>query len=257
MSNPFYYFSIGHEGLAIEIWFNDVLLDTDPDGAFRDRQFLNNLYVLDGENSLKVKVGLPGQPPRKPESLDLKVGLHEVFSEEDSLPEPIAEITFPGTDIPSFPAVLDTTVQINSPFGKWSWEQGEVIDIEDPQTIPSVMNLLGKLHQTLSSRDIDTITNIMDVKARDMASAYFMPVEERLEGQRDFYREVFDDPQFEMEPLQSFDNLRFVPMAHGRLLLIEQKNGNSALESKELSEGYCFCLPVILAKFGNELKVVR
>ncbi|MDG5814619.1 hypothetical protein QA601_06000 [Chitinispirillales bacterium ANBcel5] len=256
MQDPHYFFSIEHEGLAVELWFNDILLDSDPEGKFKNRQFLNNLFILDGENTLKLKISLPGTPPRKPESFNLKAGFHIVQEESEELPDPIAELKFPGNNVPSFPAEIQTTFTVQSPFGKWLWEDAQEIDVDDPQTTSATVSLISSLHKALISQDLDKVTDILSSKASETARAYYIPSDDRLSDQRQFFQEIFNDSQFNMEPFKP-ESLRFTPMANNRLLFIEQKDGSSALESTELSEGYCFCLPVCLCKIDNEYIIIR
>ena len=59
-----------------------------------------------------------------------------------------------------------------------------------------------------------------------------------------------------MEPLKT-DDLELVAMGENRVFLLRHQDGAPALESKELSEGYCFTLPVYFSKINVEWKIVR
>jgi len=259
MANSFYLFTINHEGLGIELWFNDILLDMDKEGVFKNRKFPNNLYVIDKENTLKAKITLPGQPPKMPDNLDLKICLYEIEQQmlgDETLPEPVAELLFPGTEAPSFPAEIETTFNINSPFPRWQWQDAEVVDNSDPAVIQDCFSVISDLHQALSAKDFTTVSNMLSLKTQEMANAYYIPIDERIADQENFFNEIFSDSQFEMEAFNN-GNLTIIPMAQNRLFLVQQNDGNAAIESKELSEGYCFTLPIYVSKIDGVWKIVR
>lgn len=259
MADKFYLFTIGHEGLATELWFNGVLLDQDPDGVFKNRKFPNNLFVIDGDNSLKLKIRLAGQPPRMPESPELKARLYEIPPEDlnaTQLPEPLAELSFPGAEAPTFPAELDATFNIQSPFPRWAWQDAESLDVGDAATIRACLDPVSRLHQALGAKDLQTIMDLVSIKTEETAQAYYIPLNERLSDQQTFFEEIFADAQFAMEPYDA-GNMELVPMADDKLILVRQSNGDAALESKELTEGFCFTLPIYVSKVNGEIRIVR
>ena len=259
MADRFYLFAIGHEGLATELWFNGVLLDQDPNGSFKNRKFPNNLYVVEGENTLKLKIGLAGQPPRMPETPELKARLYEIPPEElnaNQLPEPLAELTFPGAEAPTFPAELETTVKIQSPFPRWSWQDAEPMDVSDGATVRECLDLVERLHKALTAKDLQTVMDLVSTKTEETAQAYYIPMNERISDQQTFFEEIFADAQFAMEPYDA-QNMELVPMADDKLILVRQSNGSAALESKELIEGFCFTLPIYVSKVNGEIRIVR
>ncbi|MDG5814620.1 hypothetical protein QA601_06005 [Chitinispirillales bacterium ANBcel5] len=254
-SEPIYFFSINHEGLAVEVWFNDVRIDSDPDGYFQNRRFANNLFVINGENRLRITIDLPKEQ-NKPENLNLTAGFHVVLEDVLELPEPIAELNFSGEDGSSFPAEIETSFEILSPFEEWLWETAREININDPKIVEGSVSVLSSLHDAMSSRDITKVMDLLSVRTREMSHAYYSCEEEAIVDQRTLFQDLFNDPQFNLEPLEP-ENLRFIPMANNRMIYIEQKDGSSALETKELSEGFIFSLPIYLCKIGEEFIVVR
>ena len=259
MANNLYLFTTEHEGLATELWFNGILLDEDPEGVFRDRKFPNNLYVIDGENTLKLKISLPGHPPRMPDSPKLSARLYEMGQESTDLtqlPEPIAELNFPGEEAPTFPAELETTVSIQSPFPRWSWQDAEPMDVSDGATVRECLDLVERLHKALTAKDLQTVMDLVSTKTEETAQAYYIPMNERISDQQTFFEEIFADAQFAMEPYDA-QNMELVPMADDKLILVRQSNGSAALESKELIEGFCFTLPIYVSKVNGEIRIVR
>ena len=64
MDPKYYRFTIVHHGYSLVIRLNDVIIDTDPQGVFRNRNFINNQYILDGKNTLTIEIGLAGDLPK-------------------------------------------------------------------------------------------------------------------------------------------------------------------------------------------------
>jgi hypothetical protein len=258
MQSKLYRFTIVHHGFSLVLRLNDVIIDTDPKGVFRNRKFVNNQYILNGKNTLSLEIGLAGEPPALPKDLALQCMVHELSEadlQNNSEPQPLLLLEFPGNEIPSFPAKISGEFSVVSPFGRWQWEDAEVLEVS-PEVTAELMDRVTKLHAALSSKDLATVRGMVDIKTREMAAAFYIDPAQRLTDQDTFFREIFNDSQFAMEPL-AIDNLEIIPMAHNRLFLIQRKGGEPALESTELSEGYHFSLPVTAAKIAGKWRVVR
>jgi hypothetical protein len=259
MTDKYYRFSITHHGFGIELRVNDVIIDTDPTGTFRNRSFVNNQFIVDGKNALKLTLGLAGNPPQMPRDLTLTCMVHELTEDQlggQNLPAPLTSLEFPGSQPPSFPAVLTAAFDVKSPFGRWAWQNAENIQEITPDEVVACANVLKKVHAALSEKDLTTLLPMLELKTAEMARAFYVPSPERAQDQEQFFKEVFNDSQFAMEPLKT-DDLELVAMGENRLFLLRHQGGTPALESKELSEGYCFTLPVYLSKIHNEWKIVR
>jgi hypothetical protein len=259
MPDKFYRFSLTHHGFSLELRVNDIIIDADPDGIFRNRSFVNNQYIIDGVNKVQLRIGLAGNPPQIPKDLTLACSVYECTADQlggNNLPQPLVLLTFPGKDVPSFPAALNGSFESKSPFGRWAWQDAERVEAVTPDDLLSCAALVKKLHAALSQRSLPTLLPMLSIKTAEMARAFYVPPEERRQDQEQFFRQVFGDSRFAMEPLKT-DDLEVVPMGENRVFLIRHLDGKPTLESKELSEGYCFTLPVITSKISGEWKVVR
>ncbi len=259
MPDTYYRFSLAHHGFSIELRLNDVVIDTDPAGTFRNRSFVNNQFILDGKNTVKLTLGLAGSPPKLPQDLTLACMVHELTADQlagPNFPEPLVLLRFPGSEVPSFPASLSGSFEIKSPFGRWAWQEGERVDNLTPADLLSCADLLGKIYGALSNGSFSALLPLLSIKTSEMARAFYVSVQDRSLDQQQFFRQIFDDSQFAMEPFKA-DDLEMVPMGKNRLFLVRHADGKPALESKELSEGYCFTLPIIVSKLGGEWTVVR
>ena len=255
MDPKYYRFTIVHHGYSLVIRLNDVIIDTDPQGVFRNRNFINNQYILDGKNTLTIEIGLAGDLPK---DLTLQCTVQELTEtdiQNNATPKPVLVLEFPGKQAPSFPAQISGEFKVESPFGRWQWEDAETLEMT-PEAAADLTGVIEKLHQALSSKDLASMRSIVDVKTREMAKAFYVDPAERLKDQEKFFSDIFSDSQFGMEPLKT-DDLDIVPMARNRLFFVRHKGGGVALESKELSEGYNFSLPVIAAKVSGKWSVVR
>jgi hypothetical protein len=258
MEPKFYRFTIVHHGFALVLRLNDVIIDADPKGIFRNRKFVNNQFILDGKNTLALEIGLAGEPPALPKDLTLQCMVHELSEadfQNDSAPQPLLLLEFPGKEIPSFPAKIEGDFTVKSPFGKWQWEDAETLDVT-PELTADVKDLVSRLHYALSDKALATVAGVVEIKTREMAKAFYIDPAQRLADQKVFFNDIFKDGRFAMEPLNTND-LEMVPMAHNRLFLAQHQGGAAALESTELSEGYNFSLPVMAAKISGQWRVVR
>jgi hypothetical protein len=185
--------------------------------------------------------------------------VHELSADQldgKNLPAPLAALEFPGSEPPSFPAVLRAAFDVKSPFGKWIWQDGERIQEISPDDVLACGNVAKKVYAALSQKDLAALLPMLELKTAEMARAFYVPGQERRQDQEQFFKGVFGDSQFVMEPLKT-EELELVPMGENRLFLLRHQGGAPALESKELSEGYCFTLPVYLSKIKGEWKIVR
>ena len=255
MDPKYYRFTLVHHGYSLVIRLNDVVIDTDPQGVFRNRNFINNQYVIDGKNTLTIEIGLAGDIPK---DLTLQCTVQELTEtdiQNNATPKPVLTLEFPGKQVPSFPAQISGEFKVESPFGRWQWEDAETLDMS-PDIAEDLKDVLAKLHQALSSKDLAAVRKSVEIKTQEMARAFYVDPAERLKDQEKFFNDIFSDSQFDMEPLKT-DDLDIVPMALNRLFLVRHQGGGVALESKELSEGYNFSLPVIAAKISGKWSIVR
>jgi hypothetical protein len=259
MPDKYYRFSVTHHGFSIELRVNDIIIDTDPAGTFRNRSFVNNQFIVDGKNTLKLSLGLTGNPPQIPQDLTLTCMVHELGADQldgKNLPAPLVALEFPGSQPPSFPATLTAAFDVKSPFGRWVWEDAERIQETTADEVFACASVLKKVHTSLSQKDLPGLLPMLELKTAEMARAFYVPGQERAQDQEQFFKEVFNDSQFAMEQLKT-DDLELVPMGENRVFLLRHQGVAPALESKELSEGYCFTLPVYLSKINGEWKIVR
>jgi hypothetical protein len=214
---------------------------------------------VDGTNTLKLTLGLAGSPPQMPKDLTLVSMVHELAPDQlggQNLPAPVASVEFPGSLPPSFPATLTASFDVKSPFGRWAWQDAQRIQETTPDEIFACASVLKKVHAALSQKDLPGLLPMLELKTAEMARAFYVAEEERRQDQEQFFQGVFNDSQFAMEPLKT-DDLELVAMGENRVFLLQHQGGAPALESKELSEGYCFTLPVYLSKINGEWKIVR
>ncbi len=259
MAQKYYRFSIVHHGFSIELRVNDVVIDSDPAGMFRNRAFINNLFIVNGKNTVTLSISLAGDPPQMPADLTLSCMVHELTEDQldgKNLPPPLALLEFPGKEVPSFPATLTAEFDVDSPFDRWFWEDAERVDEVMPDDVVACADVAKSLHGALEQKDLQKLLPHLEIKTKEIAHAFYIDPTQRAQDQQEFFKEVFNDPQFGMEPLNTED-LEIVPMGNNRVFLLRKSDGAIALESKELSAGYCFSLPIYLSKANGEWRVIR
>jgi hypothetical protein len=258
MTPRFYRFTIIHHGYSLVLRLNDAIIDTDPRGAFKNRSSMCNQYIIDGRNTLSLDISLAGEPPAMPKDLALKYMIHELTESDlasNNTPEPLLSLEFPGKEVPSFPARIEGGFDVASPFGKWEWESADRPEMT-PENAAEITGLLEKLHQALADKNLDAVVDIVKIKTLDLARSFYIDTNERLADQKNFFTRIFSDSQFAMPQLKT-DDIEIIPMADSRLFMVQHASGGAAIESAELSEGYCFSLPVIVSRISGKWQVVR
>jgi len=258
MPDSYFQFRVTHQGFATRLFLNDILIDSDPDGVFKKRNLLCNQFVTDGVNRVRMEISIPN-PPDLPKEMKLTIALYQLTDQQISsnqLPEPLLQLEFPGKTSPSFPASLEGEVAIASGLGRWEWEDSDTIESIEKEDVAAISTLLKKLHIALSDKNLPAIQSLMELKTREMALAYHIPLATRVSDQEEFFKGIFNDTQFTMNPL-SLDQLQIDPMAGNRFFVLERKDGKGLLESAELTEGYSFSLPVSVSRINGIWTIVR
>jgi hypothetical protein len=97
---------------------------------------------------------------------------------------------------------------------------------------------------------------LLKTKTEELAEAYFIPLPERINDQRDFFtQELFSDKNWGMAPLD-FNDMRVLYHAGGQLVEIVDKYGNPFLKALP-GEETTFSLPLRLCYFKNEWILCR
>jgi hypothetical protein len=259
MADQYLYFKLKHHGFAITLRLNDIVIDADPDGLFKTRNFINNQFAIAGENILELEIGLAGTPPQIPKELALECAVYlatDAQIKAESFSQPLALLEFPGSQPPQFPAKITAVFTLADLFGRWAWQDGEIIDQITPDVLAEITSVITNVHDVLVKKDIRQIQTLMTMKAQEMARAYSIPLTDRIADQTAFFQELFADSSFAMEDLKLPD-MQVIPMAHNRIFLCKGADDLDVIESKELSAGYNFSLPIYLSKINGKWEIVR
>ncbi|MBN1980015.1 MAG: hypothetical protein JW795_00680 [Chitinivibrionales bacterium] len=261
MIEKYYQFTCEANGYGLKLWLNDIIIAHEGRGCVRQRKYLANQYIIDGRNSVRLQI-YPVKNCHKNQCStvgSVKIRLDEIpvttFSESLNATR-IASVEYTEQNQVVYPIEFETDFSICSPFGRWVWQDAEQIEEFYGQNATLLHDFLHTLHAYFSAKNIDGVQHCIEIKNKEMARAFYVPFESRWADQEEYFYELFNDTQFSMEPLDTA-KLAVEPMACGRLFSVTNTNGTAALESKQLSRGCCFSMPLILSKIDGALKIVR
>jgi len=132
--------------------------------------------------------------------------------------------------------VQDTLdLQIDVPY-RWSWQ--DVVSIPVPLSTNDaieIMELITAIHSAMSSQDIQTVTNLLFLRAKEISKVIDKSVSETAEMQADFFQnELFNSSHWGMTPLNE-TNIIFEIFNDGAVVHAYQKEKKYTLRSEEIT----------------------
>ena len=239
-----------HNQVALAISINDIQVFVDRFHTMPNNQVSINQWLYNGENIIDINISVN---PRfehqlRAQSASIKV-VHYSGVKPDFTPSTVKEIQWKyAPDETAFPVNLHDLFTLEIPYGNWSWQRGVSLTKE---TIPldSLHEFLTRVHTALAAKDFEALKPVLQTKATELALAYSIELSERLSGQADFFKELFANPAWAMQPL-NLEEIQPIFHAQGRLVEIVDRKGMSPLKSTDL-DGDTFSLPMRLSLIDN------
>jgi hypothetical protein len=234
-----------HNQVALSISINDILVFVDRFHTMPNNQVSINQWLYNGDNTIDVNISVNPRFEHQLRAQDASVKIvHYAGAKPDFIPSTVMELLWMYVpDETKFPVNLHDSFPIDIPYGNWTWLNATPLTKE---TIPwdSLHEFLARIHAALSAKDFNALEPILRTKAAELAHAYSIELSERLAGQADFFRDLFANPSWGMQPLD-LNTVQPIFHAQGRLIEFVDPRGVSPLKSTDL-DGDTFSLPMRL-----------
>lgn len=241
-----FYLETTHTQIALAVSINGVHVFIDRNHAMPDNRLSINQWLFNGENEIDINFSVNPrfEHPLREQRANIKL-VQYAGTKPDFVPSTIKEISWKYLpDETHFPVNIHDMFSAFVPYGPWSWQNARSLTAD---TIPweSLRMMLTEIHAALSTKSYAILEPYLRTKARELAQAYYIPVEERMNDQAAFFNELFAEPGWGMHAID-FDGIVPVFHAGGRIIELVDRKGNSPLKSTDL-DGDTFTLSVRVA----------
>ncbi|MBI3820337.1 MAG: hypothetical protein HY286_16725 [Planctomycetes bacterium] len=256
---PTFAVELDFAGLLVEVRLNDVRVYRDSSGVPRIREDRVNHWIVPGPNLLEVWLGIPngaeGEKADEP-SFELEWFAWESSGSTRRDAERVAgyryrqELQLPTGEMRR---VWDASLEPARNFGEWAWQRADGDPLEAVDRA-GIVQLLQRLHDGVSNRNITTVRKTLNIQNEEMARAFGLDARDRDTGQRAFLEKCVAAPRWRLEPLRP-DELEFHSQAGGRLVFVTDKNGLPPVRG--VSGSTTFDLPCGFSRLGGAWTIVR
>ncbi len=243
--------------VAYSIKLNGVTILSNREQSLpRYEQFVNQ-WVIDGNNSIEINLSVPPQFKHALEDLYFTCKIYEVEMTGEKPPQQmIKEIKWEYAEGIEFPIVLSDVFSLVLPYSTQLWDNGVALTNETID-MKSLQSFIQDVHYALDSKNYLGIEPLVIAKAKELAHAFYIPVEQRIADQKEFFTmELFPVSGWQMEPI-NFENMVIDFHADGKLIEVLNRDGYDFLCSKELEDGANFCLPLFLSFQDDDWVICR
>jgi hypothetical protein len=240
--------------MNVMVGVNDIPLYT-SNTPLAHQELSINQWVTNGSNNFKITISADSVEPGKMNapSLDMVITLYEKTQSEVTK-KVLKEVHWKYDEITKFPVIIDENVVIDIPYGNWAWRDAGILN-EKNLNLTSLKQYITQLYTLLKNKDYENLAPLLNVKSIELATAFAIPIDERLKDQKEtFVKELFKDPKWGLLPLD-LNNLSIKYHAHGKLMEVLDKKGESIIKSKSLADDYTFSIDLFLC-FKNNLWIL-
>ena len=259
MKNYIYVLETQSQGLFFTVYVNDIPVASDRIGNSKTNQLKLNPFVIEGENRISVDMQLPSNTSADSKDLaspgfHLRLMSGELGMEpgpEGLKAEYIWQVTDAELQVTTPKPVWQSTFTGDPAFGRWAWQDATPYSEADHQ---AVINLLKETHTALSTRDINQLNSLLELKTKEMARALGIDSAMMSSGQNDFFVSYFNDKDWKMESFEP-SKLTLTPSAGGRLVSVTNSAGNPPLQG--FAGQRPFVMDVVVSHINGKWKIVR
>ncbi|MEO7425028.1 MAG: hypothetical protein ABI036_07565 [Fibrobacteria bacterium] len=248
MTLPWYTLEIISHFAAWSVMVNGIGQSTDRNLPSADERFPINAWIATGTNTLEAVVWVPPAKTQRPPKMDFTVRVCR-YEPESKTPIVLGERTWAlPTDgsAQEFPVHLAAEFKVTTALPVWTWADADALPV-DFKPDGELLAFLHGAQQALARRDLDAVVDLSRIKAVEMAAAFGVPQQKRLDDQKKFFQELFADPKFAMKPLDE-KGIRLHRHAGGRLWEVTNDLGNPAVSSLALEDGSSFGLNMYVCR---------
>lgn len=248
---------IENHKIAVAVYVNEILLFTNRYHQEPKKEFSINQWIGGGTNSYRVNIWINPHWFEKLEeqSLDMYIKLFEGIAPEFSS-SVLAELHWKYVEDTKFPVVLEGTFEADVPYGNWIWNKADALS-EETVDLDSLKRFISNYHHLLNTRNYESLAPMLTIKATELASAYYIPVDQRIKDQKEFFEEaLFSDPAWGLQPLD-LDSLVLQFHSNGKLIEVLGKDGKSPLRSNPLSGEVIYSLGLHVCHLNGQWILCR
>ncbi len=127
----------------------------------------------------------------------------------------------------------------------------------NPAVIAEINEFIKRIFNALNSANLDQTKALFRLKATEQATAYGIPLSQRLEDQDSFFREWFNGSGWKMEPID-YERLDYGIYAGGQVVQVRYGDGSDVLRSApDNDENDKVSFPLLISKIDGQWTVVR
>jgi hypothetical protein len=257
MSHKHLQIEVKNHKIAIAVLVNDVLVFTNRFHLAPYKELSINQWVTNGSNSFKINISINPDwfETLKEQSFDMAIALYEGVR-GDFTKTVLKEIQWKYQEDTQFPVLLEETIEVDLPFGNWTWYDADVLSDENFD-LDSLKQYISFMHTAFANKDYNNLAPLLHTKASELAAAYGIPIDKRISDQKSFFvNELFQYPSWGLLPLNLKD-LTFQYHANGRLVQVLDIKGKSPIQSNTLSDDVNFSIDLFLCHKDGEWILCR
>jgi len=251
------FIDISNHKVAFAVSINGVELIVNRFHQLPSKQLPINQWVHSGINKFSINISINPQWSEELNEQSLQFSIIEYSGiRPDFISTRVASVDWHYVkDETAFPVNLENTFKLDIPYGDWLWKKAEVIT-DDTLPLESLKGYITRLHQILQNKNYDELEPLLKIKTEELANAYYIPRQERLNDQRTFFTgELFSDAAWGMAHID-FENMRVRYHAGGQLIEVVDKYGKPFLKALP-GEETTFSLPLRLCYYNSNWVLCR
>jgi hypothetical protein len=240
--------------VAYSVAINGVTIIANRDNTLPQKELGINQWVSDGTNTIDINLFIAGHfwEELEDQYLDIRIFETEVNG-QDQVESTTKELHWKWEHGTEFPINLSDTFSLSLPYSGFLWDAGEPLT-EETIDIEGLKDYITSINTLMDTKNYAVIEPLVTPKAKELASMYYIPVEQRLNDQRDFFHsELFSTPGWGMEKID-FERMNIEYHASGKLIEVLDRQGKPILKSKPIDDAV-FSLPMFLS-YQNEKWVI-
>jgi hypothetical protein len=244
-------------GPSLAVRVNDIAVHEDEAGAKGDAQVPLNQWLSSGRNTLLVRAGLVPGAAAPTDASTVTVSVVEALVDGGAATETtLATVAVPSPDtLPQFPLEVTREFELEIPYGDWAWLAGDPFD-EDNLPLDEFQAFAERARTVLDSRDMAGTQDLLAVRNRELAQAYYLDPAQRLADSEAFFKELFAAEGWQVEP-PDYERMLVRLHADNRLAELTGPKGKPLLQTPTLNSDFTFGLPLFVARVKGALVLCR
>ncbi len=252
---------VQYQGVQVEVSLNGIQVFTNDREEGGIAQVKLNPWIVEGDNQLRVLIGRGREITTDTETTVTPMfkfriikGEHDREPGEEGL---LADYEWQPDESPLNFGIMATVweqdIDIDSAFGRWSWQDSPkgTLSVQDRDAI---LALVSETHDALANRDVDRLSQLMEMKTDEMSRALGISSQTMEDGQRRFWNFLFENPAWFVEPV-NFDSLTLIPQSEGCLVVVKDTQGEPPLRG--FTQGRTVAFNLIVSCIERRWRIVR